>query len=120
VNEAQPDGTRPIHWAVYRADYEVLEAFIAKKAKANVTNELGSTPLAEGVKLTDSRIVKMLLDAGITIRKSLRRSSRKARIQTFMVWARHRSFSQPARIPWRGAVVAAVPLPSTSIPKSST
>src|SRR5262249_55837357 len=35
-----------------------------KKAKANVTNELGATPLAEGVKLGDSRIVKMLLDAG--------------------------------------------------------
>ena len=45
VNEAQPDGTRPIHWAVYRVDYELLEALIAKKAKANVTNELGSTPL---------------------------------------------------------------------------
>jgi len=64
VNEAQPDGTRPIHWAVYRADYEVLEALIAKKAKANVTNELGSTPLTEAVKLNDERIVKMLLDAG--------------------------------------------------------
>src|SRR5438876_3944520 len=22
VHEAQPDGTRPIHWAVYRVDYE--------------------------------------------------------------------------------------------------
>jgi len=64
VNEAQPDGTRPIHWAVYRVDYDVLEALIAKKAKANVTNELGSTPLAEAVKLNDVRMVKMLLDAG--------------------------------------------------------
>src|SRR5436853_2529943 len=64
VNEAQPDGTRPIHWAVYRVDYEVMEALIAKKAKADVRNELGSTPLAEAVKLQDSRMVKMLLDAG--------------------------------------------------------
>jgi ankyrin repeat protein len=64
VNEAQPDGTHPIHWAVYRVDYELLEALIAKKAKANVTNELGSTPLAEAVKLNDARMVKMLLDAG--------------------------------------------------------
>ena len=64
VNEAQPDGTRPIHWAVYRADYELLEALIAKNAKADVRNELGSTPLAEAVKLGDSRLVKMLLDAG--------------------------------------------------------
>jgi ankyrin repeat protein len=64
VNEAQPDGTRPIHWAVYRVDYEVMEVLLAKKAKADVRNELGSTPLAEAVKLSESRLVKMLLDAG--------------------------------------------------------
>jgi ankyrin repeat protein len=64
VNEAQPDGTRPIHWAVYRVDYELLEALITKKAKADVKNELGSTPLAEAVKVGDARMVKMLLDAG--------------------------------------------------------
>src|SRR3954462_11596940 len=61
VNEAQPDGTRPIHWAVYRLDYELLEALIAKKAKVDVANEFGSTPLAEAVKLADARMVKTLL-----------------------------------------------------------
>jgi ankyrin repeat protein len=64
VNEAQPDGTRPIHWAVYRVDYELMEALLAKKAKADVRNELGATPLTEAVKLGDARLVKMLLDAG--------------------------------------------------------
>jgi uncharacterized protein len=64
VNEAQPDGTRPIHWAVYRVDYELIEALIAKRAKVDVTNEFGSTPLAEAVKVADARMVKMLLDAG--------------------------------------------------------
>src|SRR6476659_9640342 len=64
VNEAQSDGTRPIHWAVYRVDYELMEALLAKKAKADVRNELGSTPLTEAVKLGDQRLVKMLLDAG--------------------------------------------------------
>jgi ankyrin repeat protein len=64
VNEAQPDGTRPIHWAVYRVDYELLDALIAKKAKVDVTNEFGSTPLAEAAKLADARMVKTLLDAG--------------------------------------------------------
>src|SRR5499427_3963368 len=42
VNEAQPDGTRPIHWAVYKVDYELIDALIAKKAKVDVTNEFGS------------------------------------------------------------------------------
>src|SRR5262245_7959568 len=64
VNTAQPDGTRPIHWAVYRVDYELLEALIAKKAQVNVRNEFGSTPIAEAVKLADAKMVKMLLDAG--------------------------------------------------------
>jgi uncharacterized protein len=64
VNEAQPDGTRPIQWAVYKVDYELLDALIAKKAKVDVSNEFGSTPLAEAAKLADARMVKSLLDAG--------------------------------------------------------
>src|SRR2546422_10927623 len=60
VNEAQPDGTRPVHWAVYRVDHELLAALIAKKAKVDVANEFGSTPLAEAVKLADATMVKML------------------------------------------------------------
>ena len=64
MNEAQPDGTRPIHWAVYHVDYELLGALLAKKAKVNVTNEFGSTPIAEAASLGDARMVKMLLDAG--------------------------------------------------------
>jgi ankyrin repeat protein len=64
VNAAQPDGTRPIHWAVYRVDYELLAALIAKKANVNARNEFGSTPIAEAAMLADARMVKMLLDAG--------------------------------------------------------
>ncbi len=64
VNAAQPDGTRPIHWAVYRLDYELIDALIAKKAKVDVTNEFGSSPIAEAAKLADMRMVKSLLDAG--------------------------------------------------------
>jgi ankyrin repeat protein len=67
VNEAQPDGTRPIHWAVYKVDYELIEALIANKARVDVTNEFGAAPLAEAVKLADGRMVKMLLDAGAGI-----------------------------------------------------
>jgi len=64
VNQAQPDGTRPIHWAVYRVDYELLDVLIAKKAKVDVANEFGSTPLAEAAKLGDVHMVKALLGAG--------------------------------------------------------
>jgi len=67
VNEAQPDGTRPIHWAVYKVDYELIDALIAKKARVDVANEFGSAPLAEAVKLADARMVKTLLAAGAGI-----------------------------------------------------
>ncbi len=64
VNEAQPDGTRPIHWAIYRVDYELLDALLARKARVDVANEFGATPLGEAAKLGDPRLVKKLLDAG--------------------------------------------------------
>jgi uncharacterized protein len=67
VNAAQPDGTRPIHWAVYKADHELLTALLAKKASVDVANEFGATPLAEAVKLTDARVVRMLLTAGAKV-----------------------------------------------------
>ena len=64
VNEPQPDGTRPVHWAVHRLDYEVLDALIARKAAIDVPNEFGSTPLGQAASLADARMVKTLLDAG--------------------------------------------------------
>jgi len=70
VNEAQPDGTRPIHWAVYKVDYELIDALIAKKVTVDVVNEFGSTPLAEAVKLADARMVKVLLAAGARVERA--------------------------------------------------
>lgn len=64
VNEAQPDGTRPLHWAVSRAEPELVQALLAKKASVDIANEFGSMPLLEAVKLPNAQIVKMLLDAG--------------------------------------------------------
>src|SRR5579862_6294677 len=64
VNALQPDGTSPLHWAVYKVDYELIDALIAKKAKVDAVNEFGSSPLSEAVKLADARMVKTLLAAG--------------------------------------------------------
>ncbi len=64
VNEPQPDGTRAIHWAVYRVDHELVAALIAKKARVDVANEFGHTPLAEAARQGDVSLVKALLSAG--------------------------------------------------------
>jgi uncharacterized protein len=67
INDPQPDGSRPIHWAIYRVDYELLSALIAKKATPNVRNDFGLTPIAQAAELGDARMVKMLLDAGAEV-----------------------------------------------------
>jgi ankyrin repeat protein len=64
VNAAQPDGSTPLHWAVYRVDEELVKALLARGAKANVLNAYGSSPLAEAVRVANVNIVTMLLDAG--------------------------------------------------------
>jgi hypothetical protein len=51
-------------WAVYRTDYDVAQALIAKKANVNVTNEFGANPITEAARQSDARLMKMLLDAG--------------------------------------------------------
>lgn len=64
VNNAQPDGSTPLHWAVYRVDEELVKSLIARGAKADVVNAYGSSPLAEAVRVANVNIVGMLLDAG--------------------------------------------------------
>jgi ankyrin repeat protein len=67
VNATQGDGTTPLHWAVYKVDYELVAALLDHDAKANVTNHYGSSPLAEAVKLGDVRLVEQLLEAGADV-----------------------------------------------------
>jgi ankyrin repeat protein len=64
VNAAQPDGTTPLHWAVYAVDAELAQALLAKGAKAEVRNRFGATPLAEAAKVANVDLVRALLKAG--------------------------------------------------------
>src|SRR6266404_1511223 len=47
VNQAQPDGTTPLHWAAYRVDRELVQALLKRGAKPNAVNHYGASPLAE-------------------------------------------------------------------------
>jgi len=64
VNRAQPDGTTPLQWAVYRVDRELVDRLLKKGAKANVTNSYGASPLHEAVRVADVALVGLLLEAG--------------------------------------------------------
>lgn len=64
VSLPQPDGTTPLHWAVYRVDEELVKALLAHGAKPDAANSYGSSPLAEAARVANVNIVGMLLDAG--------------------------------------------------------
>jgi ankyrin repeat protein len=63
VNAKEPDGSTALLWATYKVDHELVRALLKDGAKANVTNNYGSSPLGEAVKLGDVDLVTMLLDA---------------------------------------------------------
>src|SRR5499427_6859243 len=54
VNTAQGDGTTPLHWAVYKVDADLTRALLERRAKPDVINNYGSSPLAEAVKAADA------------------------------------------------------------------
>ncbi|MGD8339146.1 MAG: ankyrin repeat domain-containing protein, partial [Gammaproteobacteria bacterium] len=64
VNEAQGDGTTPLHWAVYNVDEELTRVLLEHGARADVTNRYGSSPLGEAIKVAETSLAAMLLDAG--------------------------------------------------------
>src|SRR5215470_15947306 len=70
VNAAQPDGTTPLHWAVYRVDEELVKTLLARGAKADVVNSFGSSPLAEAARVANPNLVGMLLDAGADAKRA--------------------------------------------------
>jgi len=70
VNSAQPDGTTPLHWAVYRVDEELVKTLLARGAKADVVNSFGSSPLAEAARVANPNLAGMLLDAGADAKRA--------------------------------------------------
>jgi ankyrin repeat protein len=64
VDAKEPDGSTALLWATYKVDHELVRALLKAGAKANVTNNYGSSPLTEAVKLGDPDLVRLLLDAG--------------------------------------------------------
>jgi ankyrin repeat protein len=64
VNQTQPDGTTPLHWAVYTFDRELVQTLLRKGARVNATNRYGASPLGEAVRVANLEITEMLLEAG--------------------------------------------------------
>jgi len=59
-----PDGTTPLHWAVFNGDVKQVDALIKAHADVNARNRFGSTPLYEAALAGNTEIIKKLLKAG--------------------------------------------------------
>jgi ankyrin repeat protein len=64
VNVPEPDGTTPLHWAVYHNAGELVDALIKASADANAVNRYGVTPLSLACRSGSDTIVARLLVAG--------------------------------------------------------
>src|SRR3977135_488659 len=64
VNQAQPDGATPLHWAVYHVDRELVATLLKRGAKPNVVNKYGASPLTEAVRVANAELVARLLEGG--------------------------------------------------------
>ena len=64
ASAADPDGTTPLHWAVYNGDAAQVEALIKSHADVNARNRFGSTPLYEAALAGNTAIIRKLLKAG--------------------------------------------------------
>src|SRR5690554_2692767 len=64
VNQPSVDGTRALHWAVYRNDLDLVERLLAQGADPNARNDYGATPMSVASERGDFAIMQALLDAG--------------------------------------------------------
>ena len=64
ANQAEADGTAPLHWAAYGADVEATRLLLGAGAVANTGNRYGVRPLSLACISGSPGVVAALLDAG--------------------------------------------------------
>ena len=64
VDQAEPDGSTPLHWAAWNADVEAVRLLLEAGAVANTGNRYGVRPLSLACVSGSPGVVAALLDAG--------------------------------------------------------
>jgi len=67
-NQAEPDGTTPLHWAVQQDRSDIVQVLISAGAKVNVKNRYGTTPLVVAAVNGNASSTQALLKAGADVR----------------------------------------------------
>ena len=64
VNDAEPDGTTPLHWAAHGRHLELTRLLLGAGAVVNVGNRYGVRPLSLAAVNGDAPVIEALLEAG--------------------------------------------------------
>jgi ankyrin repeat protein len=64
VNAPEPDGTTPLHWAVYRDNLPLAELLLRSGADATAANRYGARPLSLACVNGNAAMMTLLLKAG--------------------------------------------------------
>jgi uncharacterized protein len=65
--QADADGTTPLHWAVYQNDAAAVARLIGAGADVNARNDYGATPLSEAAVAGNVEVIRRLLAAGAEV-----------------------------------------------------
>ena len=67
-NQAEPDGTTPLHWTVQQDRLDIVQALISAGANVNAKNRYGTTPLVLAAANGSAPVTQALLKAGADVR----------------------------------------------------
>lgn len=64
VNKQAPDGSTPLHWAVYEGDVEQTKELIRAGADVNHSNNYGANAMQLAAEVANAEMLEVLLEAG--------------------------------------------------------
>ena len=69
-NQAEADGTTPLHWAVHYDDADLVARLLEAGANVSVANDYGATPMSEAAVASNPAVLEALLGAGADVDSS--------------------------------------------------
>jgi ankyrin repeat protein len=66
-NQAESDGTTPLHWAVHHDDAVLVERLLDAGANVAAVNDYGATPMSEAAVAANPAVLAALLEAGADV-----------------------------------------------------
>jgi ankyrin repeat protein len=66
-NQAEADGTTPLHWAVHHDDADLVARLVAAGADVAAANDYGATPMSEAAVVANPAVLAALLDGGADV-----------------------------------------------------